>query len=100
VTLQDNGPTLIDFSGHTRNIALRGGHFVARSLAVMSTVWQKVLDPSRDKSMEIITDYVVCNSTLESIRFGQVSLSILIYFVLRVKMVHRISQIKNTNGSK
>lgn len=72
VTLQENGLAMIDFSGHTRNISLRAGHFAARSLAVISTVWQKVLDPSKDKSMEVITDYVVCNSTLESIRFGQV----------------------------
>ena len=81
VILQDQGRQLVDISAHCRNVALRAGHFASRTLSVTHDIWRKVLETTpRDESslsnvkptMEFITDYVVCNSSLEPIRFGQV----------------------------
>jgi hypothetical protein len=84
--VQEQGRQLIDLNAYCRNIALRLGHFASRSFAVTHSVWKKVLESRRDilsvdktsqvdkPSMEILTDYVVCNSSLEPIRFGQVSI--------------------------
>ena len=77
--VQDDGRQLIDAHVHCRNVAVRVGHFASKTFRRTHDVWSKVLESRRldattstKPSMELLTDYVVCNSSLEPIRFGQV----------------------------
>jgi hypothetical protein len=72
VVVQDESRHLVDVSAHCRNVAFRAGHFAARTLSVTHDVWRKVLQKNEKSPIDILTDYVVCNSSLEPIRFGQV----------------------------
>jgi hypothetical protein len=57
-------------------VAVRAGHFAANTLGASHDIWRKVLQTrhySTEKPpLHVMTDYVVCNSSLEPIRFGQV----------------------------
>ena len=81
--VQDDGRQLVDAHVHCRNVAVRVGHFASKTFRKTHDVWSKVLQnrlldastttTTTKPSMEVLTDYVVCNSSLEPIRFGQVS---------------------------
>jgi hypothetical protein len=78
VVVQDDGRQLVDAHFHCRNVGVRVGHFASKTFRKSHDVWSKVLqgrlfdDATSKPSMEVVTDYVVCNSSLEPIRFGQV----------------------------
>ena len=79
VVVQDSGRQLVDVHFHCRNVALRVGHFASKTMRLSRDIWSKVLRRLDDTTslmptLEILTDYVVCNSSLEQIRFGQVNI--------------------------
>jgi vacuolar protein sorting-associated protein 13B len=68
----------LDVNIHSKPIGMRFGHFANHTLDVASRVWTAALDPNydhladgRERDLDPFTQFVICNSTQEPVRFGQ-----------------------------
>ena len=71
----------LDVHVHSKPFNIKFGHFANHTLTCASNLWSSVLstdndqiyDPSamRNRNLEPITHFIVCNNTQEPIRFGQ-----------------------------
>ena len=71
----------IDLHVHSKPLNIKFGHFANHTLNCAANLWSSVLstdndqiyDPStmRDRNLEPLTHYIICNNTQEPIRFGQ-----------------------------
>ena len=83
VTKTSDLPLAIEAEMHGKKAFFRAGHFFGRMFSITKDIWEGALenfDSTSSKSITIngqkralipMTDYVICNNTQESIRFGQ-----------------------------
>ena len=82
-TQKKDNPMLIESELHAKKILVRVGHFFSRTLSISKDIWEAAFNNSYSAISENgmsacqkqylipMTDYVICNNTQESIRFGQ-----------------------------
>ena len=86
---KDEHPMSIEARIHGKKVMVRLGHFATRFLSKSVDIWNSALKnftddttaaradsaehtSGRKKALEPVTDFVICNNTQDSIRFGQV----------------------------
>lgn len=71
--VSQQGKILADSQVHARAVSVKVGHFATHTLQSTVSMWNDVLSPPEDvvRPLQPLTNYLVCNNTQESIRFGQ-----------------------------